>query len=411
MGYKEKLKDYAEGTLEGREKEKVESDIDRQSAIGDYLEERMDSDIFEEHNGADAKHAGEDGELSKLVQKAVSRKLKKFGIWTGAIVLAITLFLMFGLSPLVDAMYYDPGIELSESDNTYKMINVPLAVYTELHCPGKYFAGAEIEDEGFARYKIELNFYTPSYSSNFFMRQVYRFVIDKGEMQTEGPKWRESIPRPFFSQVYNPVQYAGDPFEVCNKANAEKLEKFPETAMVTASLTFKDDLGLEVVNDFRSDETMVTFVPIKTSEEDGDYPTAGNFGIAPNWGLSIVSSYMEEYPYLLSDAVEETDVRFTVSGWKGTPDIKIWETHFKSMLKYMDDQKEFRQIVCSNDDNSGYQYDYASALKYVEENGVKTYGVIVYGPVDEILRMAKDDRVKMMFVMDAQLVSINNWAW
>ncbi len=409
MGYKEKLKSFAEGKLEGREKEKVESDIDRQRAIGDYLEESTDGDIFEVSKDNDEKHAEEDGEFSKLVQKAVSRKLKRFGIWTGAIVLAIALFLMFGLSPLMDVIYYDPGTALPEPDSTYSSIDVPLSVYTELHCPGKYFGGTVVEDEGFARYKIELTFITPGYSSNFFARQVYQFVIDKGETHINGPDWRESGPRPFFSRSGFGQD---DTLEIASKANAAKLDKLPETAMVTAALTFRDDLSLGAVNGFRSDETMVTFIAIKTREEDADYPTAGNFGIAPNWGLSTIDNneLLEEYPHLFLGGIDETDIRFTVSGWKGTPDTGIWETHFKSMLKYMNDQKEFRQVIGYNEYQS-YQYDYASALKYTQENGVKTYGVIVYGPVEEILRMAKDDRVKMMFVMDAQLISINHWAW
>ncbi|MBS5883994.1 anti sigma factor C-terminal domain-containing protein [Clostridium sp.] len=41
---------------------------------------------------------------------------------------------------------------------------------------------------------------------------------------------------------------------------------------------------------------------------------------------------------------------------------------------------------------------YSEALKYVEENGVKKYGILLYSDVDTFLKLAEDDLINSVYI-------------
>lgn len=60
---------------------------------------------------------------------------------------------------------------------------------------------------------------------------------------------------------------------------------------------------------------------------------------------------------------------------------KIYETHFTSLLKYLVDRHQAVDAILP----MGINYDYESALNYIQENGISTYGVLLYGEADDLL--------------------------
>lgn len=60
---------------------------------------------------------------------------------------------------------------------------------------------------------------------------------------------------------------------------------------------------------------------------------------------------------------------------------QAYSSHFRSRLEYLRDREEFVKIF----DYNHYKTDfYEDALSYIDRNGVKTYGVLVYGTAAEL---------------------------
>ena len=59
-----------------------------------------------------------------------------------------------------------------------------------------------------------------------------------------------------------------------------------------------------------------------------------------------------------------------------------YETHFKSQLEYIKDQEEFVERFDYNYLKTDF---YKDSLAYVNENGVKTYGVLAYATAEDFL--------------------------
>lgn len=112
MTYRELLKLYQDGTLDEEKRKKVEADIERQEAIGDYLYEKEEipglADIAAGEEGAaqsgkhDGEKAGKDSEnggkpdngealFVKNVQKMIRRAFVKMGVTVGAVLFVLVL--------------------------------------------------------------------------------------------------------------------------------------------------------------------------------------------------------------------------------------------------------------------------------------------------------------------------------
>lgn len=101
----------------------------------------------------------------------------------------------------------------------------------------------------------------------------------------------------------------------------------------------------------------------------------------------------KDYPYLELGGIDEDRNR-----------ADIYETHFKSLVKYMIDNKAFIEL---NHPNS-YISSYENTLKYVEENGVKSYGVLVNGSKDSILKLRKNKFVYNLIIDDVKVSSYSH---
>ncbi len=62
---------------------------------------------------------------------------------------------------------------------------------------------------------------------------------------------------------------------------------------------------------------------------------------------------------------------------------EAYETHFKSQLEYIKDQEEFVERFDYNYFKTDF---YKDSLDYIDENGVKTYGVLAYATAEDFLK-------------------------
>lgn len=379
MSYNEWFEKFRKGELPAAEKEDIEKDIEKQRVIGDYLEEEMDERLFE---GEERKEKDGDADMAKLIGKAVSRKLRKYSVCAGTIVLAIATFLIFGLSPLVDMMYFNPGKELTGTD-IYNALDVPLSVYTELRCAEKKFFKTHVEAQGYGKYSVKLQLFQ---DRGNIVPETYYLTMDKGRFTEENSGWQNNYPETNFQNV----GLSGEREAHADWDDIAELEKLPETAVVTACFCFKDDEDLSFLKELDSTGSHITYVPIRVSDESSAV-SGLYFGYAPK---STVYQFNPEladlgrYPALFPS---------WISMYPSEISAEDWGTHFKSMLKYMADQKDLNYALGDDPDT------YTKALDYVEKNGVKAFGAVVSAPVDELLRMRQNEKVVTMFVVDVKL--------
>ena len=119
MSYREKIEQYKKHQLAEEEAIELESEIEKAEAISDYLAEQLIDDLDGEFFSKDASEPTEAKnpkeqettsakEFEIYVRKSIHRSFRKMGMAVGGVVLAVVLFVQFGMSPLMSAFYYNP---------------------------------------------------------------------------------------------------------------------------------------------------------------------------------------------------------------------------------------------------------------------------------------------------------------
>ncbi|WP_404988526.1 anti sigma factor C-terminal domain-containing protein [Clostridium culturomicium] len=377
MTYRDKFKAYLDGSLDKEESRQIEEELEKIRVLSDYLNDEIDDKLFEDETAKEQYGCTSEKEMDmkNLIQRAVNKKLRKLGIVVGSIVLAIVLFLMFGLSPIMNKIYYNPGELLGDFSS---VIDLPLAVYTELHTANKWFNYTNITPEGYGKYNLKVGYQFNGVIEDFYV------TMDKGKFVGY---YEDMLKSNLFSNSFTRgTEY--NYFEPNDEYALEELRKLPDTAIVEAAVSFPKDLDLKELEKLQKEynDFHITYIPVRVT--DTSHQVMDYFGIEPT-GTGIIfdkETYDEEkYPLLeLANA----------PGREITPEQK--EIHFKSMLKYMAEAKEFNEAINSH-------IDYKSALEFVEENGAKTFGVVVKMPVKELMQLRQDGAVENILVTDAKL--------
>lgn len=377
MSYKDKFKAYLDGSLGEDKAREVEEDIEKIKVISGYLDEELDEKLFDEDDRLEenVEITNKEEELKDLVQKAINKKLRRYGILVGSSVLAIVLFIMFGLSPIMDRIYYNPSEKLGSYSQA---IDLPLAVYTELHCANRWFNYTNISSEGYGKYSLKVGYQFQGEIEDFYV------TMDRGKFVGD---FNGMLKDNLFGNSFTRGT-ASTNFEPDDKYTLDELRKLPDTAIVEAAISFPKDLDLKELEEIQKkyNDFYITYVPVRVVEENAQ--AGAYFGFEP-YGVGVVfdeDTYdNEKFPLLELANKKERDVN-----------TEQWEIHFKSMLKYMAEAEEFNTAINS-------YFDYKAALDYVEESGIKTFGVVVKMPVKDLLQLRDDGVVENILVTDAKL--------
>lgn len=316
-------------------------------------------------------------EIKKI--KTSLRKRNWKIIFTSIILIAALLTgTIYGVTPAVESLYWDPfDCTVAEGISD---LNLVLSAYTELFQPGWEIETVSSGRTEFATYELSIIRYDIAKSERAYLTGI----LEKNQL---GWDYRFISARPALD-LFDRASYPFYPMLDDERANTvEKLSQLPEYVTVEAAISFAEDLNMEQVIAFREEYSLpITWVAIRNAPMDVQHlPLCG---MDPFTGGAIYFDVNEKYPQFGVDL--SGSLNFVYTG-------EVLEQHFKSLLQLSSDQLEADRGARVYGGDRNY---YTEVLEYVEENGVYSYGCIVYTTPQTLLKLLENEQVSQIKLMD-----------
>lgn len=396
MTYKELLNLYKKGQLDEEKKKAVKADIERQEAISEFLFENdeipeltdasLEAEIVTDDSGFDEKR------FQKMIKKSIRKAFIKLGVAVGVIVLALVLVANTALPSIVDSMYYNPAkvIGTSESGATTVQLDVDTMVYTELFTPGYYRSHTFVNSKGFGKYDIQI-FQNITLNGQF--KTVYG-TIDKGKLNLfDDTMFKLPAQNAFFFEGVESLSgLSGTGAAGSTEDALRKLNELDESDHYIAYVTFDKVMTYDELVAWSDKSNIIPdWCAVCEAQEGGvyDYNAYKIMGFNYLGNAGNISYDKEKYPYMsffdVIDSVEE--YRFNKAS------AEVMETHMISMLRYMLDNKEFRDMVgCITSDGN-----LLSLAENIEEHGLNIYGFAITAQKDKLIEISQNENVHYIY--------------
>lgn len=393
MSFKDIYEKYINNEASEEEIKIVEEEIEKNEIISEHLCNKIDDDLFNVNSNIDTSHLDENHEIKSsgynkknneedILLKNINRKIRnkflKAVLASVVIVISILAGAKYIVSPMMDSKYYNPSTERGDFSTQFL---TDISVFTELHFPGVITSYTNEESLGYGKYNVKIT------QSNTFKNTetTYDGVINKGNL--------EYIESDFYKYpVMNVFKYGVYPFDDAfddAKLELEELKQLPSTSQVSAYISFNEDIDMKEITKMieKYDDLYFSWVGIRTC--DKNIQQLPQMGFESSGSGIILEGFenSEDYPYL---ELANIDKAYSAD---------IYENHFKSLVKYMIDNKDFIELQHPN----AHTFTYEDTLKYVEKNGVKSYGVLVNGSKDSILKLRENKFVYNLNIDDVKV--------
>ncbi|ACB84608.1 anti-sigma factor C-terminal domain-containing protein [Natranaerobius thermophilus] len=401
MSFKHLLEKYKKGKATKDEIKLVEQELEKFEAIEDYYTENFlslanskdEEDKFDEKDNKKINSYEENNTiketkntLSMNINKLVNQRLRKVVFTAVIIVVILYTSIFFVLSPLVGMFFYNPS-ETSMGEDSPD-IKFDFKALSELNVPGVNMAGINyVESEGFGNYSISYSKHDPfidEMDSQTIKLKQGDFI---GTLEGIGPSSHSFG----FEVVKNPSLYEQGVYENQPEKMMEHLESLSPVSYVSVYLTFEEDMDLKEFAKMKLEleDLDIQWAGVRTHDDHNKDKSHGNnrnylTGFNPNitGSISDARPNPDKYPlFQLVDATKEPRDSGPES-W-----AEIYETHYRSLLKYMTDREDFIKAL---DYDPGKVEYYEHALNYIDKNGVNVFGVLVYGEAQELLEFAEE---------------------
>lgn len=434
MTYRELLQLYKQGKLDMEKKKQVEAEIEKQDAISEFLYEEGDIPDFSDlENGEDCfnnlddknqKAEWQDSKIDGNIEKrqgnlqskreddfneqfmkeirhSIRKAFIKMGTIVGAVVLIFVLCAVFILPKAVSKFYYDPNEAAGAYEGmTMTRMSLDLSVYSELYLPGNYRDQVNAVSRGYGEYDIVIpqtytwtgKFTSVSgrlvrgkltlYDNNILSRPALMFYLPGDENAWEAWETDENGKETKVdteAHKQESIQYSKEEISGYNDN-----DWYTAYVSINELMDYKDFIDwFEKLSDKKDLEWGNLWCAVHTEEEDG-YCSEPNIGFCPYASGSGMSWDKDKYPYLSlldnADAYNEAEVT----------DADIMQTHFTSMLSYMQDHDDILSMMGQSTD---YQEDCQNMIDYVKKNGLKIHGFAISTKKKTLLELYKEDVV------------------
>ena len=378
MNFKQAFDNYRNHTATAEEALFVESEIEKNLLINEYLEEELPQ--------ADTLAAVPSQDL-QLVRSRLRRRSFLLVFTTILCVCLLAAAYYYIAAPLLNKLYYDPTIHSYEEFTSD--FDIAMTAITELHSPGNIYSHSYVDQTGIGSYSVTFGYYTPfSGSPEYVTAPLIRGFFD--------------FPHPYRNSSFPINGFAGStypqyPLPESSLADINaRLQALPEFVNVTAAVSFSSDLSLhhllELLEPYDGQQLSVLWVGVRNSDPDRQ--------LLPICGFEFTSA-----GYIL-DSVNQAYPAFELSrveGQDGQRTAEDYTQHFKSLMTYLIDHPDFLEAYYG--EGTSMQDYYSNILSYVEHNGVNTYGIYVVATPVTLLSLYDTGLVSQIFPMGADIKS------
>lgn len=460
MSYREKIEKYRKNQLSEEERKNVEAEIEKAEAIEEYLADQLDEELrldnkvfqntenmheesenkdtgYEEEqrnagtkiiqkNGKNERNSSRDllneVQFEEYVKKSIHRIFRKMALVTGGVLLAVLLFVQFGLSPLVAQFYYNPAKQIkikieaeddSESwETSESQFGIDFGILSELTMPCRSTDYAQAVSQGYGNYYFQIN---PTIGYETQSRQGIAGQIKRGKIEAYTPGYFQAVQDNYFiaygldrnenfrEQIENSVTDYGDYSVSTSQWVYASLEDGEETVrsldkdgFYYAYVSFEQPLSFDEINKLMEqlqNEVSVMGNPwIAVYASEGDYMrTLGyDYENTKNTVWKIPAEYNQRYPELSLFSKNSYSDEVYEEAQSKLKDEKTMTQHMVSMLRYMADQKKFTKMM---ENISGADTNWSLAADYIEENGLKSYGFVCVTTKADMQKMLTEDHI------------------
>lgn len=407
MDFKEKLKRYNEGTATPEERLFVETELEKYESIEEYYAGDL-MDQFVSEDSFDEEKSNEQG--AKNIQKVVNRRLRNVVLISVLVVVLLYLLVFYGISGIANRIGYNPGA-ISQPAEEYEQrtdFHYGMTAYVSLNMPG-YALGdtASVLPEGFGKYELGYSL------NNLFTneQQLHLMNISRNRLTLahEGIFNHSNRFGDFrgFNRIYFPFsdyedegarELVEDYMERNNDITLDYLNELNSLSYISMSIVFEEDLTMSEFHALRETYTDLDFkwVGIRTTEpgqrwaEDQPMSLVGfnpNFNDEPSFSSRPDP---EAYPYFYLSDVMTDEGAIPADEFPN-----YYEKHFTSRLQYLSEQEAFIELFDSYPNKVNF---YKDALNYLDEEGIETYGVLVYGTAADLLESVEDLPYETLYI-------------
>ena len=434
MSYREKIEKYKKNQLPEEERKKVEDEIEKAEAINEYLTDKLEEELMKEddafqdrkeentfHEEKDSRMREKEVKFEEYVKRSIHRIFRKITLGTGAVLLAILLFVQFGLSPLVASFYYNPAKQIKvkmESDgdsesweSSESQFGIDFGVFSELSMPCRSTDYAQAVSQGYGNYYFQIN---PTIGYETQSRQGIAGQIKRGKMEVYTPGYFRAVQDNYFiaygldrnknfrEQIENSVTDYGDYSVSTSQWVYASLEDGEETVrsldkdgFYYAYVSFDQPLSFDEINKLidklQNDVSVMGNPWIAVYASEGDYMrTLGYDYENTNNVWKIPAEYNQRYPEISLFSKNSYSDEVYEEAQSKLKDEKAMTQHMVSMLRYMADQKKFTKMM---EDISGSDINWSLTADYIEENGLKSYGFVCVTTKADMQKMLTEDHI------------------
>lgn len=334
-----------------------------------------DKDIFETQWEQELPPENEMKQIRRTIRKRNGRIIAISVVLAAALIWScVNIFI-----PAAEKAYWDPfDCTVQESVRDLELV---LSAYTELFQPGWEVSTVSTGKTGFASY--ELNIVRYDLARNEFSYMTGTLIKD--QLGWDSRFISQGVAINHFDRATYPFFAM---FEDQKQAVVENLKALPEYVTVEAAVSFSSDLDMDQLLHLREEYDLpITWTGIRNAPMDEQKtPLCGMDAFS---GGRIYFGVNEKYPQFCVDTAANPDFAYAAT------DL---EQHFKSLLQFSSDQLKAGRGARVYGGDRNY---YAEVLQYVEENGVMTYGCMVYTSPQVLLALLEDARVSQIMLLDA----------
>ena len=403
MNFKEAFEKYKKNTASEEERRLVEEELEKNELISDYLLDKEDLDFETE-----APPNTEDYKTLNNIKKSMRTRSLAIILSTIGILLILVLAFNFIGKPLLNMLYYNPD---KHSYSTHDPdISVSLDAYMELHNPTLKYNSSSLTSSGINKYDIRI--YSQHYLTNELQILDGKLIKDSLYIENTnagGNEFYDTIfPGAFIYGRRAIDEFAKDGEEAAkiekerreNELTEAKayLSELPNYIDVGAYISFDHYLTLEELtripyNEKYTNSIILLWAGVNISNtSEGSYPMIG-------FNMDLSNSSRNNYDKI-NEKYKAFDTWNTLEGTSG-PISRAYEEHFKDMISFQLDNIDFLNTLT----NTGIDYEgyYKGVQSYINENGVKTYGIIVKGTGEAILELLEEPYVIGIHIDDITL--------